>query len=509
MKPLIVVSLFGAAALLGLPAGAQVEAGQHDARAVRSAGPASASAGRRLSAASAEVRRVDGQPLGRACAADRRPARSAAAGVRSQRPERSIRNASERAPTTRRPTSAPTTTSRRATTTVTTRRPTRSFRPRSRHTARGTTTASYGYVWSPAASIVGAGFSPYATRGHWVLIGVRLDLGLRLELGLGAVPLRPLDHPRRPRGAGFPERCGVRPGSPGARATATSAGRRFRRAACASRAASASDRPGGSRRPAASAPRAPRSFRRAICPAMFARTTVVSTDRLLTHGRWSVHVNAGPDPRHRGQPRFAVARRAGRPAARRGLSARRHVAERAPLGARRGGARRHADAGLARGRCRAPQTRTVGRAPAYGWLAARAESARPPSWSPRPAQTYGSAGGYGHRTAAAGRPRGAAPFVRRAERLRWTARVPRAGARLPCAGAGLRPSAALVRAGLQPSAALVRAGVQPSAALVRAAASPRLPRAEASHFGSSGGGSHFGGSGGGHFGGFGGGGRRR
>src|SRR6185437_10323173 len=27
--------------------------------------------------------------------------------------------------------------------------------------------SSYGYVWSPSASIVGAGFSPYATCGHW------------------------------------------------------------------------------------------------------------------------------------------------------------------------------------------------------------------------------------------------------------------------------------------------------------------------------------------------------
>ena len=129
----------------------------------------------------------------------------------------------------------------------------------------GGTTTAYGNVWSPYASTVGAGFSPYASCGHWADVRVRLDLGFGLELGLGAVSLRPLA-PRAGRGWSWVlERCGDRPGSPGARAAAMSAGRRSRRGACASPPAPAGDRPGGSRRRPASAPRAPRSSLHAIC----------------------------------------------------------------------------------------------------------------------------------------------------------------------------------------------------------------------------------------------------
>src|SRR5690242_5692569 len=31
------------------------------------------------------------------------------------------------------------------------------------------TDPNYGYVWTPSAAVVGVGFTPYSTGGHWVL----------------------------------------------------------------------------------------------------------------------------------------------------------------------------------------------------------------------------------------------------------------------------------------------------------------------------------------------------
>ncbi|HXJ23299.1 MAG TPA: DUF6600 domain-containing protein [Polyangia bacterium] len=152
---------------------------------------------------------------------------------------------------------------------------------------------SYGYVWTPAMSIVGAGFAPYASCGHWI----RSEYGwtwvsdwnwgwapfhygrwvvrangwswvpgtmwgpawVSWRSGNGYVGWAPLP-PRGVRLAGW---YGAR--SPW----------RFTPAAnlAASRLAFVSPR---------------------YLPNMFARTSVVSTDRLLSRGRYNVHVNAGP-----------------------------------------------------------------------------------------------------------------------------------------------------------------------------------------------------------------------
>ncbi len=94
---------------------------------------------------------------------------------------------------------------------------------------------TYGRVWVPHRVA-------RRHRLHALLLGrplgadrVRLDLGVRLELGLGAVSLRPLDHRfglRVVLGAGNDLGAGV--GRTGGSATATSAGRRSRPAASAS-----------------------------------------------------------------------------------------------------------------------------------------------------------------------------------------------------------------------------------------------------------------------------------
>jgi hypothetical protein len=342
--------------------------------------------------------------------------------------------------------------------------------------------SSYGNVWSPSVSIVGGGFSPYATRGHWVMSEygwtwvsdwnwgwapfhygrwiTRAGRGwswvpgtmwgpawVSWRSGNGYVGWSPLP-PRGVRLAG-----GYGAGSPW----------RFTSAAGL-----------GAAHPAFLSSR--------YLPAMFARTTVVSTDRLLTHGSWSVHVNAGPTRGVAARPvslsrvapnvlpRVAVYPRAGM-----GLNDRpwtRTAAARADVLTQGW----HAGVSV-------PQMHTVGRAPAYGSSpAARAEIRAPsPSWSARPAATYGSAGGYG-------RPYGSG----------WAAPVAR-----PSYGA---PNAYGAQTAYRAPAPAYRAPAPSYSAPPRSYAPPS--GGGFSHFGSSGGGSHFGGSGGGHSGGFGGGRRR-
>jgi hypothetical protein len=357
--------------------------------------------------------------------------------------------------------------------------------------------SSYGYVWSPAASIVGAGFSPYATRGHWALTeygwtwvsdwnwgwapfhygrwitragrwswvpgSMWGPAWVSWRSGSGYVGWSPLP-PRGVRLAG-----GFGAGSSW----------RFTQAANL-----------GAARPAFFSPR--------YLPGMFARTTVVSNDRLLTHGRWSVHVNAGPT---RGiaarpvslsrvapnvMPRVAVYPRAGMTLSERPWM-RAEAARSDPL-----------TQGWHAGTPVSP-THTVGRAPAYG-AGVRAAAT---GWSPRPAQTYGSAGGYGHPygsgwSAPATRPSYGAPSAYGGQ---TAYRAPASAYRAPAPA--YRAPAPAYRAPAPAYRAPAPAYSPPS----RSWAPPS--GGGGSHFGSSSGGSHFGGSGGGHFGGFGGGGRRR
>ena len=174
-------------------------------------------------------------------------------------------------------------------------------------------------------------------------------------------------------------------------------------------------------------------------PGMFARTTVVSNDRLLTRGNWSVHVNAGPT---------------------RGITARPVSLSRvAPSALPRVAVYPHPGVSLsARPWTRTPEARgdvltqgwhagtpaaqphTVGRAPAYGSSPAARAEVRAPSvgWSQRPAP--------GLRERRRLRPSiqqrmvraGDAPVLWRTERLRRPERVSRAGERVPRSRADAR-----------------------------------------------------------------------
>ena len=346
---------------------------------------------------------------------------------------------------------------------------------------------SYGYVWSPAASIVGAGFSPYATRGHWALTeygwtwvsdwnwgwapfhygrwitragrwswvpgSMWGPAWVSWRSGNGYVGWSPLP----PRGVRLGGGLGA-----GSSWRFTQAGNL------------------GAARPAFVSPH--------YLPGMFARTTVVSNDRLLTHGRWSVHVNAGPT-RGTGaspvslsrvapnvMPRVAVYPRAGLAVSERPW-ARAEASRSDPL-----------TQGWHAGTPVSP-TRTVGRAPAYG-AGVRAPAT---GWSPRPAQVYGSAGGYG-------RPYSSG----------WSAPATRPSYGAPSAYGGQTAYRAPAPAYRAPAPAYrAPAPAYRAPAPAYRAPAPAYSPPSRSWAPSSGGGSHFGGSGGGHFGGFGGGGRRR
>ena len=353
--------------------------------------------------------------------------------------------------------------------------------------------SSYGYVWSPSASIVGAGFSPYATGGHfalteygwtwvsdwnwgwapfhygrwitragrwsWVPGSMWGPAWVSWRSGGGYVGWSPLP----PRGVCLAAGYGA--GSPWRFAPAASLG--------AARPTFISSR---------------------YLPGMFARTTVVSNDRLLTRGNWSVHVNAGPTGGITARPVSlsraapgALPRVAVYPHPGLSLSARpwTHTPE------ARGDVLTQ---GWHAGTPAAAQPHTVGRAPAYGSSpTARAEVRAPTaSWSQRPAPAYENAGGYG-----------------RPSNSGWSAPAPR-----PSYGA---PSAYGAQSAYRAPMNAYRAPAPAPAYHAPAPSYSQAPRSFAppsgggfSHFGSpSGGGNHFGPSGGGHFGGFGGGGRRR
>jgi hypothetical protein len=364
--------------------------------------------------------------------------------------------------------------------------------------------SSYGYVWSPSVSIVGAGFSPYATCGHWTLseygwtwvsdwswgwapfhYGRWITRAGRWSWvpgsmwgpawvswrsGGGYVGWSPLP----PRGVRLAGGYGAR--SPWRFAPAASL---------------------GSAHPTFVAAR--------NLPGMFARTTVVSNDRLLTRGNWSVHVNAGPTRGIVARPvslsraaPSALPRVAVYPHPGVSLSARPWTHSPEPRG--------DMMAQGWRGGPPAGQPRTVaGRAPVYGSSPAARVEVRAPtaSWSPRPAPAYGSPGGYGrpHNSgwSAPARPSYGAPSgfgaqnTYRAPISAYHAPAPMPAYRAPAPAAAYHPSA--------PS-------YSPAP---RSFAPPSAPPSGGgfSHFGSSGGASHFGATAGGHFGGGFGGGHRR
>ncbi|HVV48276.1 MAG TPA: DUF6600 domain-containing protein, partial [Polyangia bacterium] len=256
--------------------------------------------------------------------------------------------------------------------------------------------ADYGYVWSPGLAIVGAGFCPYATHGRWVFS----EYGWTWvsDWSWGWAPFhygRWITRAGRwswvpgtmwgpawvswRSGGGY---VGWAPLPPrGVRLTAGIGGGSPWRFTAAARLGAAH----------------PSFVSSRYLPGMFAHTTVVSTDRLLTHGRWTVHVNAGPTrginpvptPLSRIAPKV-LPRVAVYPHAGMELSARPWI---------RAAAMRN-DA-LAHGwhdGAPAPQPRTMGRAPAHDSSGAARAEIRAPSagWAARPAQRYGSAGSYGH-----------------------------------------------------------------------------------------------------------------
>jgi hypothetical protein len=353
--------------------------------------------------------------------------------------------------------------------------------------------SSFGYVWSPSVSIVGTGFSPYATCGRWALTeygwtwvsdwswgwapfhygrwitragrwswvpgSMWGPAWVSWRSGGGYVGWTPLP-PRGVRLAG-----GYGAGSPWRFAPAASL---------------------GTGRQTFISPR--------NLPGVFARTTVVSNDRLLTRGNWSVHVNAGPT---RGIVARPVSLSRVAPAALPRIAVYPHPG--VSLNARPWTRTPQARGDLLtqgwRAGSPAPQPHTVGRSPAYGSSQAARAEVRAPSatWSQRAAPAYGNAGGYGHPynsgwSAPAQRPSYAAPSRYGAQN---TYRAPVNSYRAPApAPAYHAPSYSQAPRSFAPP-------------------SPAPSRGGFSHFGSPGGGaSHFGGSVGNHFGGFGGGHRR-
>jgi hypothetical protein len=367
--------------------------------------------------------------------------------------------------------------------------------------------SSYGYVWSPSVSIVGASFSPYATCGHWALTeygwtwvsdwswgwapfhygrwiaragrwswvpgSMWGPAWVSWRSGGGYVGWTPLP-PRGVRLAG-----GYGAGSPWRFAPAASL---------------------GTGRPTFISPR--------HLPGVFARTTVVSNDRLLTRGNWSVHVNAGPTRGITARP-VSLSRVA--PAALPRVAVYPHpgVSLNARPWMRTSEARGDVLTQGWRGGAPAAQPHTVGRAPAYGSSpSARAEVRAPSassSWSQRRAPAYGSAVGYGHPynggwSPPATRPSYGAPNgytaqnAYRAPANAYRASAPMPAYRAPAPVPAYHPP---VRSFSPPPHSFAPPSAPPSSGGF-------------SHFGSSGGGaSHVGASAGGHFGGFGGGGRRR
>jgi hypothetical protein len=336
---------------------------------------------------------------------------------------------------------------------------------------------SYGYVWTPASSIVGAGFSPYASGGHWML--TEYGWTWVSDWNWGWAPFHYGRWIARAGGWGWvpgtmwgPAWVSWRSGngfvgwSPlpprGVRLYGAGVGSPWRFTSAAGL---------GAAHPAFISAR--------YMPGMFARTTVVSTDRLLTRGGYSVHVNAGPTRGINAHPvslsraapgvlpRLAVYPRAGV-----SLNERPWVRSEAM----RADNLAH---GWHAGVPAAPQ-RTEGRTPAFGNAPSPRPGFRASASSWHPTQTYGNAGNYGH-------PYGGG----------WTAPQAR-----PTYGAASGYGAPAYRAAAPVYRPAPSYGAAPRS-LAPSYTPSYAPSSAGSHFGggSFSGGSHFGGSGGGHFGG--------
>ena len=362
--------------------------------------------------------------------------------------------------------------------------------------------ASYGYIWTPAASIVGAAFSPYASCGHWIFSEYGWTWAsdwswgwapfhygrwitraggwswvpgtmwgpawVSWRSGNGYVGWSPLP----PRGVRV---FGAGVGSPW----------RFTQAAGL-----------GAAHPAFVSGR--------YLPGMFARTTVVSTDRLLTRGGWNVHVNAGPTRGITARP-VSLSRAAPGVLPRLAVYPRAGVSLNERPWVRTAAARAdNLTNGWHAGVPVAPQ-RAEGRTPALGSAPSSRPGFRAPATSWHPTQTYGNTGSYGH-------PYGGG----------WTA--PQARPTFGATGGYGRPAYGVPAPAYRAPAPTYHAPAPAYRPAPSYGAAPRpfapsyAPPSGGSHFGggnfgggshfgggSFGGGSHFGGSGGGHFGGSGGG----
>ena len=362
---------------------------------------------------------------------------------------------------------------------------------------------TYGNVWSPYAQTVGADFVPYASCGHWLMseygwtwvsdwnwgwapfhYGRWITIAGRGWSWVPGTMWGPAWVSWR-SGHGY---VGWSPLPPrGTRLFAGSGGRSPWRFTTAAGLGAAHPSFVGSR----------------YLPSLFARTTVVANDRLLTRGQWNVHVNAGPTrgitaaPVHLASaaphvlPRVAIYPHAGvalsaRPWTQAGAA---HSGASAQGGYGQGG---RGQSGVGQGSDRpgwnagAAAQHTVGRTPAYGPAAARPAVRSPASAWSRPTQPYyGNAGAYGRpyaggsygSVAPAGRPYAAAPSYGAAQPAYHAAPAgPPSYYHAPAA------SYAPARRSYAPPAAHYGGG--------------SFSGGGGSHFGGGGGGSHFGGGGG-------------
>ncbi|HEY6475206.1 MAG TPA: DUF6600 domain-containing protein [Polyangia bacterium] len=350
--------------------------------------------------------------------------------------------------------------------------------------------ASYGYLWTPASSIVGAGFSPYASCGHWMLSEYGWTWASDWSWGWA-----PFHYGRWITRAG---RWSWVPGTMwGPAWVSWRSGNGY---------VGWSPLPPRGVRVYGGGAASPWRFTQAAglgaahpvfvsaryLPGMFARTTVVSTDRLLTRGRYNVHVNAGPT---RGinvrpvslsrtapgvLPRVAVYPRAG-------LSLNERPWVRAEA-ARADNLTHGWHAGVP-----ATPQRAEGRTPAFGAAPSSRPGFRAPAANMRPAQAYGNAGSYGHPYGGGWAAPQARPTYGGASGYGRPAYGTPAGYGRPAYGAPA-PAYRAPTPSYHPAPSY---GASP-----RAFAPSYSPTSGGSHFGggSFGGGSHFGSSGGSHFG---------
>jgi hypothetical protein len=283
---------------------------------------------------------------------------------------------------------------------------------------------TYGNVWSPYASTVGTDFVPYASCGHWLMSEYGWTWVSDSSWGWAPfhygrwIPITGRGWSWVPGTMWGPAWVSWRSGngyvgwSPlpprGTRLVAGAGGRsawRFTTAASL-----------GAAHPSFVNPR--------YLPSMFARTTVVANDRLLTRGQWAVHVNAGPTSGIRATPvrlsnaaPHVLPHVAVYPHPGVSLNARPWMQTggagtyRGAYGQPNRGAGAVATGAYGQAWSAGGAQRTMGRTPAYGPAAARPAMRTPATTWSRPSQTYyGNSAGYGRTTyGTGGGSYGAAP----------------------------------------------------------------------------------------------------